>query len=140
MVALGRNNIIFAVFIAVALFTFWMGAALLASLILNLPRWEVIAAMFCVSTKTPALGIPLITALYAGLDASNSAKLTIPMVLYQCVQTCLSSLATIPLRRWRREESEPGDAKGNPSSHVFQVQEEPWGEDENGTVARKDAA
>ncbi|KAJ4413448.1 hypothetical protein N0V82_008522 [Gnomoniopsis sp. IMI 355080] len=122
--ALGQNNMIFAVFLAVALFIFWLGAAMLASILLHLPRGDVIAAMFCVSTKTPALGLPLITALYAGLDASNSAKLTVPMVLYQCVQTCLSSLATIPLRRWRKEESDPEDAKENSSSDVRQVQEE----------------
>lgn len=136
MVALGRNNIIFAVFLAIALFIFWMGTALLVSL-LYLPRGDVIAAMFCVSTKTPALGLPLITALYAGLDASSSAKLTVPMVLYQCVQTCLSSLATIPLRRWRKEESNLEDAKEDLSSDVCQVQGEHWVEDEHSTAMSK---
>lgn len=109
MAALGRTNIVFAVFLAVALFLLWAAAAMLASLA-YLPREDVISAMFCVSTKTPALGLPLISTVFAGLGDMDAAKLTVPMVLFQCVQTCLSSLATIPLRRWRVPKSADPEA------------------------------
>lgn len=101
MTMLGRTNLVFAVFLAIALFFLWMTAALLASLACGLPREDVIAAMFCVATKTPALGLPLLSTVFAGLDDMSAAEMTVPMVLFQCVQTCLCSLATIPLRRWR---------------------------------------
>ncbi|KAI1370848.1 sodium bile acid symporter family protein [Hypoxylon crocopeplum] len=97
--SLKPSNIVFFVFISVALCLFWAIAAMLAS-ILWLPKEDCIAIVFCVSTKTPALGVPLINLVFAEITQVDSAKMCIPMVVFQCVQTCLGSIATIMFRKW----------------------------------------
>ncbi|KAI0485357.1 putative sodium bile acid cotransporter [Xylariaceae sp. FL0804] len=99
------DNIVFVVFILFALYFLWLAVAMGLSL-LWLPRGDTVAVGFCVSTKTPALGVPLINIIFAGISPINKAKLTIPMILFQCIQSCLSSLATIPFRKWLAREKE----------------------------------
>lgn len=99
MAGLSRTDLAFTVLIAVALYLLWAVAAVCLG-ILYLPRGDVIAVVFCVATKTPALGLPLIAILFAGIDGVSAAKLAVPLVLFQCVQTAFSSLATIPLKKW----------------------------------------
>ncbi|KAK8074620.1 hypothetical protein PG997_009283 [Apiospora hydei] len=95
-----KTQILGVVVICLSLFVLWMLVTIAAS-VTFLDREDTIAAVFCIPTKSPALGIPLATILFAGMSAEDTAKVYIPLIIFQFVQTCLSNLATIPLRRWR---------------------------------------
>ncbi|KAI0098602.1 sodium bile acid symporter family protein [Hypoxylon sp. NC0597] len=99
------TNVVFVVLISVALYLLWASLALFAS-VFWLSKEDSIAAVFCVATKTPALGVPLITLIFVGISPAMKAEMAIPMVVFQCIQTCLSSLATIVFRRWLRNKKE----------------------------------
>ena len=81
-----------------------------------LPREDVIAAAFSIPAKSPALGITLAAVAFAGISDQQSAKICIPLVFYQCIQTCLSSLATVPLRRWQARRPKGGCASATSST------------------------
>ncbi|KAK9457771.1 SBF-like CPA transporter family-domain-containing protein [Dipodascopsis uninucleata] len=69
---------------------------------------DTIAICYVVPAKTPALGVPLVTALYshAAIGEKEKSMLLIPMILYQIEQLTFSNL-TIPLfRRWVEDEEE----------------------------------
>ncbi|KAK8104401.1 uncharacterized protein PG998_011434, partial [Apiospora kogelbergensis] len=94
------TDVAFLVLVDVGLLVFWMTASLfLAALFLS--REDAIAVAFCISTKTPALGVPLVTLIFAGVSDVVAAKLYLPMIVLQCVQTCIVSVATIPLKKWQ---------------------------------------
>ncbi|KAK7962122.1 sodium bile acid cotransporter [Apiospora aurea] len=95
-----KTQIFGVVVICLSLFVLWMLVTIAAS-ITFLDREDTIAAAFCIPTKSPALGIPLATILFAGMSVEDTAKVHIPLIIFQFVQTCLSNLASIPLRRWR---------------------------------------
>ncbi|OTA55212.1 sodium bile acid symporter family protein [Hypoxylon sp. EC38] len=99
------TNVVFMVLISVALYLLWASLTLLASMFW-LSKEDSIAAVFCVATKTPALGVPLITLIFVGITPATKSEMAIPMVVFQCIQTCLSSLATILFRRWLRNKKE----------------------------------
>lgn len=108
-------NIVCLVSILIGLFIVWMLAALLSMLWLSCE--DTIAAAFCIPAKSPALGMPLVAVVFAGIPDAEAAKICIPLVFYQCIQTCLSSLATIPLRRWQaRQARQPGKEYANSAS------------------------
>ncbi|KAK8043431.1 hypothetical protein PG993_005861 [Apiospora rasikravindrae] len=105
------TDIEFLVLVDVGLLIFWMVASLfLAALILS--REDAIAVAFCVPTKTPALGVPLVTLIFAGVSDVVAAKLYLPMIVLQCVQTCIGSLATIPLKKWQARPRKGGSEDG----------------------------
>ncbi|KAI1851394.1 hypothetical protein JX266_003469 [Neoarthrinium moseri] len=108
---LDTKNIVYLVFVNIGLFLIWIACALLLS-VPWLSQEDCIAVAFCVPTKTPALGIPLVTIIFEGVSSTDAAKLYIPMIVYQCIQTCLASLATIPLKRWQART-----ARGSSSSN-----------------------
>ncbi|KAK8064676.1 sodium bile acid symporter family protein [Apiospora phragmitis] len=104
-----KTQIIGVIVICVSLFLLWM-LVTIATSVAFLGREDAVAAAFCIPTKSPALGIPLATILFAGMSAEDTAKVYIPLVIFQFVQTCLSNLATIPLRRWRAKAACPTDS------------------------------
>ena len=61
---------------------------------------------YCVPAKTPAMGIPLSSVMFAGLSAVTESKLQIPMVLFQGFQVVAGSLLTLAFRKWIRPEEE----------------------------------
>lgn len=75
-------------FITFALSVFWLG------------RGDVVAAVYCVASKTPAMGVPLTHVLFLGLSEQTQSKIQITMVIFQAFQVLLSSLSTIPLKKW----------------------------------------
>ena len=52
----------------------------------------------CVGTKTVALGIPIIQAVYEHNPAAG--LLSLPLIIYHAEQILLGSLLTAPLKRW----------------------------------------
>ena len=102
---LKSSNMVFLVIVLIALFLFWITTAIFISW-LWLIREDSIAVAYLVPTKTPAMGVPLITIMFAGLSGAAQSRMRLPMVIYQGIQTSLSSLLTIPLRRWQAKEEE----------------------------------
>jgi len=113
------DNMIFVVFISIALFLLWLAICILTS-VPWLAKQDVISVAFCVPAKTPAMGVPLTAVMFAGISTSDSAKMRIPMVIFQAFMICLSSLLTIPFRAWIRpdEEQAEKDASATVSSVV----------------------
>ncbi len=67
-------------------------------------RWrfthaDTITFMFCGSTKTLALGVPLITAMYPNSTSGFVGLVTLPLVLYDVEQIIVSSIVIIILQR-----------------------------------------
>lgn len=107
---ISAGRVAFVVFLLAGLFVAWMVAAIAGS-IAWLGREEVIAAAFCVPAKSPALGMPLIAIMFAGVPKADMAKMYLPMVFFQCIQLGLSGLATIPLRKWQSNAPNQGEQK-----------------------------
>lgn len=88
------------VIICASLFVVWMLVSVAVS-ITFLGRSDTVAVAFCIPTKSPALGIPLATILFAGCSEEVMAKVYIPLIIFQLIQTCLSNVATLPFRHWK---------------------------------------
>ncbi|KAF7586741.1 hypothetical protein BBP40_008384 [Aspergillus hancockii] len=72
------SNIIFVVFISVAMFLVW----LIVSVSVSVPwlsREDTVAVAYCVPAKTPAMGVPLANLIFKGLDVEQRAKIQLPM-------------------------------------------------------------
>lgn len=70
---------------------------------------DTIAICYVVPAKTPALGVPLINALYnsnASISDQTKQMMQIPIILYQIEQLCFSSLSVSVFRRWVADEEE----------------------------------
>ncbi|KAF4217180.1 hypothetical protein CNMCM5878_006424 [Aspergillus fumigatiaffinis] len=105
------NNMIFTVFILVALFCVWITIAFAVSRVW-LSREDTIAVSYLVSTKTPAMGVPLTTIMFVGLSAAEQSRTRLPMVIFQAIQIAGSSLLTIPLRKWQAQRKAEGRGDG----------------------------
>ncbi|KAK8061645.1 hypothetical protein PG994_008011 [Apiospora phragmitis] len=83
------TDIAFLVLVDIGLLIFWMTASLF------------LAALFLSREDAIAVAVSDVVA----------TKLYLPMIIFQCVQTCLCSLATIPLKKWQAnlQKAESGD-------------------------------
>lgn len=99
------DNIIFIVFISIALFILWFSTCFVTSL-MWLPKQDVVACCYCCPAKTPAMGVPLSSVMYVGLTAINKSKIQIPMVVYQAFQIAAGSVLTIVFRKWIPSEED----------------------------------
>lgn len=103
------SNIIFIVFMDIALFLVWLLVCLVTS-ISWLPKKDIISIAYCVPAKTPAMGVPLSNVMFAGLSLLTESKMQIPMILFQGLQITISSLMTIAFRKWIRPDEERAEA------------------------------
>lgn len=99
-------DMVFIVFISIAMFMAWLIIGFLTAKIWLLRR-DVVAVCYCVPAKTPAMGIPLVQTIYTGLSRLDQSKLQIPMVIFQGLQIAGGSLLIGTFSRWvsRAEES-----------------------------------
>lgn len=95
------TNIIFLVFASMGFYALWLAYSIFATRFW-MSKQDTIAVAYCIPAKTPAMGIPLSQAMFVALDPQTSAKLQIPLVIFQGLQIAAGSLATIPFRRWVR--------------------------------------
>ncbi|KAE8318138.1 SBF-like CPA transporter family DUF4137 [Aspergillus parasiticus SU-1] len=93
------SNIIFVVFISIAMFIVWLTVSVSVS-VLWLSREDTVAVAYCVPAKTPAMGVPLANLIFQGLDVSQKAKIQLPMVVFQGLQIALGSLLVPAFRGW----------------------------------------
>ncbi|KAF2142307.1 uncharacterized protein K452DRAFT_331993 [Aplosporella prunicola CBS 121167] len=103
---INADNMIFFVFMSFGVFLLWMALSIIFSRIW-LSKEDTISVAFCVPSKTPAMGVPLTTIMFAGISAVDQSKIHIPMVIFQGIQTGLSSLISIPLRMWQAHGKNP---------------------------------
>ena len=101
--AVKGDNMVFIVFISIALYLTWTIICLSLS-VLWLPKYDTIAVAYCVPAKTPAMGVPLSVVLFTGLSTLTKAKIQIPLVIFQGLQIAGGSLLTIAFRKWIRPE------------------------------------
>ena len=103
---------IFLVFISVALYALWTVICVLLSR-LWLDKRDTIAVAYCVPAKTPAMGVPLASVMFAGLPAITASKIQIPMVIFQGLQIAAGSLMTIVFRKWIRADEKRKELEGD---------------------------
>jgi sodium/bile acid cotransporter 7 len=106
------NNVVFLVFISIALFFFLLGICFGLAM-LWLPRDDVIAVCYCVPAKTPAMGVPLAHVMFIGLSTQLESKIQIPLVIYQGLQIVAGSLLTILFRNWMKPHEEAAARAAN---------------------------
>ncbi|UJR24737.1 hypothetical protein I4U23_006111 [Adineta vaga] len=61
---------------------------------------DTIAIMFCGATKTLAMGIPLINALYGNQRQDMSGVLSLPLIIYHVEQLIIGAIEVILLKNW----------------------------------------
>ena len=116
------GSVIAIVFIMLFLYVvFTLGPLLLvawgpAQRVLRASDADAVAVAMCVGTKTVALGIPIIQAVYEHNPAAG--LLSLPLIIYHAEQILLGSLLTAPLKRWvarrtKARELEQESASGN---------------------------
>ena len=71
---------------------------------------DAIAMAMCAGTKTVALGIPIITAVFA--HNPQQGIISLPLIIYHAEQILLGNLLTKPLKRWVRRCEARREADG----------------------------
>jgi len=99
------TNMIFIVFVGVGLWILFFGIAFTTSLAW-LPKKDVVAICYCVPAKGPAMGVPLATTIFAGLDTGLASKVQIPIVIYQGLQLVFGSILIGIFRRWIEKDEQ----------------------------------
>ncbi|KYG47692.1 hypothetical protein M433DRAFT_141760 [Acidomyces richmondensis BFW] len=108
---LPTSNQVFLVFVSIALWTLFFGIAILLSLIW-LPKKEIVAICYCVPAKGPAIGVPLATTIFIGLEARLESQIQIPILIYQDLQLAFGAIL-VPIFRRRIEIHEDKDQESN---------------------------
>ena len=103
------DNMIFVVFISIALYALWTAICVSLSLFW-LGKADTIAIAYIVPAKTPAMGVPLSNVMFPGLSPVAASKLQIPMVIFQGLQIGAGSLLTLVFRKWIGENNEKVNA------------------------------
>ncbi|KAI8937959.1 hypothetical protein NX059_005641 [Plenodomus lindquistii] len=110
--AVKHSNIIFIVFIAIALYFVWLAICFTAS-ILWLPKRDVIACCYCCPAKALAMVVPLTSVMYINISPVDQSKMQIPAIMFQAFQVGIGGIMTISFRKWIRSEEEMEEAQKN---------------------------
>lgn len=97
------SNMIFVVFVCLGLFLVYFLVAFLTAM-LWLPKKDVVAVCYTVPAKGPAMGVPLSTTIFAGMDLALQSKIQIPIVIFQGLQIAGGSIMIAVFRRWMAAE------------------------------------
>lgn len=89
----------------------------------RIDKEETIAICFCAPGKTQALGIPLISAMYASANDQTRSLIQVPMILYTAEQILVGQVLVWLFKRWI--------AKDKPSDVELVHPAEPVGEEED---------
>jgi sodium/bile acid cotransporter 7 len=113
--AVKPSNIVFIVFITIALYLIWLSICFVAA-ILWLPKKDVIACCYCCPAKALAMVVPLTSVMYINIDAVDQSKMQIPAIIFQAFQVAIGGIMTIGFRRWIRPDEEREEAEKNMES------------------------
>jgi sodium/bile acid cotransporter 7 len=100
-----KSNIIFIVFICMALYLIWTAICFTAAIVW-LPKKDVIACCYCCPAKALAMVVPLTSVMYINISPIEQSKMQIPAIIFQAFQVGVGGLMTIGFRRWIRSEEE----------------------------------
>ncbi|KAF2844989.1 hypothetical protein T440DRAFT_472987 [Plenodomus tracheiphilus IPT5] len=103
--AVKHSNIIFIVFVTIALYFVWLAICFTAST-LWLPKKDVIACCYCCPAKALAMIVPLTSVMYINISPVEQSKMQIPAIIFQAFQVGIGGIMTITFRRWIRPEEE----------------------------------
>ncbi|ORY03497.1 sodium bile acid symporter family protein [Clohesyomyces aquaticus] len=110
--AVKASNIVFLVFMSIALYFLWLGICFTTSTIW-LPKKDVIAVCYCCPAKALAMVVPLTSVMYLNISPIDQSKLQIPAIMYQGFQVAIGSIMTVLFRRWIRTDEEREDQEKN---------------------------
>jgi sodium/bile acid cotransporter 7 len=110
--AVKTSNIVFIVFITIALYLIWLTICFVAA-ILWLPKKDVIACCYCCPAKALAMVVPLTSVMYINIDAIDQSKMQIPAIIFQAFQVAIGGVMTIGFRKWIRPDEEREEAEKN---------------------------
>ncbi|OAK94443.1 hypothetical protein IQ06DRAFT_85086 [Phaeosphaeriaceae sp. SRC1lsM3a] len=99
------SNIVFIVFITIALYMIWLAICFAASVIW-LPKKDVIACCYCCPAKALAMVVPLSSVMYINMSPIDQSKLQIPAIIFQAFQVAIGGIMTIGFRRWIRPDEQ----------------------------------
>jgi sodium/bile acid cotransporter 7 len=104
---------LFFLFLVVSFVVSWPPPPLTAlRRVLRFSRADVVAIVICGSTKTVALGVPLINVMYK--QVPYAGLLAMPLIIYHALQVLLGGLMLDTLRKWCLAGDK--DKEGLPSS------------------------
>ena len=105
-----RSNIIFIVFVCMALYFTWTAICFTAAIVW-LPKKDVIACCYCCPAKALAMVVPLTSVMYINISPIEQSKMQIPAIIFQAFQVGVGGLMTIGFRRWIRSDEEKEEAE-----------------------------
>lgn len=108
--AVKPSNIIFIVFITIALYFIWLGICFTASTFW-LPKKDVIACCYCCPAKALAMVVPLTSVMYINISPVDQSKMQIPAIIFQAFQVAIGGIMTITFRKWIRPEEQKEEAE-----------------------------
>jgi sodium/bile acid cotransporter 7 len=79
------SNIVFIIFISIALYFIWLGICFSASIIW-LPRKDTIACCYCCPAKALAMVVSVSSVMFINISPIEQSKLQIPAIIYQALQ------------------------------------------------------
>ncbi|KAJ4374388.1 hypothetical protein N0V83_003129 [Neocucurbitaria cava] len=106
------SNLIFIVFISIALYFIWLAICFAASTFW-LPKKDVIACCYCCPAKALAMVVPLSSVMYINISPVEQSKMQIPAIIFQAFQVGIGGILTICFRRWIRPEEQKEEAEKN---------------------------
>lgn len=90
---------LFILFVVVCFVVAWPPPPLQAlRRVLRLRRPDAVAVVICGSTKTVAMGVPLISVMYK--QVPHAGLLALPLIVYHALQVLLGGLMLEPLKNW----------------------------------------
>jgi len=95
------SNIIFIVFVNIALYFIWLGICFTASTIW-LSKEDVIACCYCCPSKALSMVVPLSSVMYINISPLNQSKMQIPAIIFQAIQVAIGGILTVAFRKWIR--------------------------------------
>jgi sodium/bile acid cotransporter 7 len=110
--AVKSSNIVFIVFITIALYFIWLAICFTAAT-MWLPKKDVIACCYCCPAKALAMVVPLTSVMYINIDPVDQSKMQIPAIIFQAFQVAIGGIMTIGFRKWIRPEEEREEAEKN---------------------------
>ena len=116
------DNMVFVVFVSLGLLVIFLLLSFGTSYFW-LPKKDVVAVCYCVPAKGPAMGVPLATTIFAGIEPVLESKILIPIVIYQGLQVALGTILVPVFRKWiERDEARQ---KAEAGLHLDQTSSEP---------------
>jgi hypothetical protein len=82
--------------------------------LMRMTKPDVVAVVICGSTKTVAMGVPLISVMYK--QVPYAGLLALPLIVYHALQVLLGGLMLGPLKKWCLAGSPAVDPKASPDA------------------------